>query len=48
MEESIAQPIKNYQTFRLPDTGGRGTLPYALGGGALMGTAIMLYLQTST
>lgn len=45
IEESIAQPIKNYQTFRLPDTGGRGTLPYALGGGALMGTAIMLYLR---
>jgi pilin isopeptide linkage protein/LPXTG-motif cell wall-anchored protein len=32
----------NHTTYRLPDTGGKGVIPYIVVGTAMMGTALML------
>lgn len=34
--DDLVQPIKNYKTFRLPDTGGSGIVPYMTAGSAIV------------
>ena len=38
----LTAPLINYRTYRLPDTGGKGVIPYIVGGAAMMGAALML------